>query len=166
MSYAVAAPMPATSLHHCPTELRYHSADDTLNVAYFVADSKSAPGKVNVIGLDVLTGESHCSCRAAECGRACWHAALVQAAWDGHCARALAAYFGADQLAQAERKAASMIAAYRARCGRVLPSDQLILLACRSMRQELATAVTVIPFRRPMPSPARQAIVALELYGA
>lgn len=88
--YAVPAPMVASSLTHCPTELTYHSADGALGLVYFTAESKSAPGKVNVIGLDVETGESHCSCKASEVGRACWHAALVQAAWDGHRARPLA----------------------------------------------------------------------------
>lgn len=144
MSYAVAAPLTATSLHHCPSELRYHGADETLGVAYFVADSQSAPGRVNVIGLDVATGESHCSCRAAECGRACWHTSLVQAAWDGHRARLAAARYSDEQLATVERKAASMCCQYRARCGRCLPDDALTLLACRAERGQRRPALAVL----------------------
>jgi hypothetical protein len=79
--------MPKSSLDHCPSELTFHSHNAALGIAYFVADSASEPGKVNVVGLDIATGESLCSCRAAEVGRDCWHRALVQAAWDGHRAR-------------------------------------------------------------------------------
>jgi len=143
MSYAVAAPMPATSLTHCPTELTYHSADEALNIAYFTADSVSAPGQVNVIGLDILTGESHCSCRAAECGRACWHAALIQASWDGHQARILAARYNDAQLATIGRKAATMCCIYRLRIGRCLPADALTLLACRAETQARRGAALV-----------------------
>lgn len=87
MSYPTAAPMPASSLTHCPSELTFHSANVGLGIVYFVADSASKPGEYNVVGLDVETGESHCSCRAGEVGRDCWHRSLVQAAWDGHRAR-------------------------------------------------------------------------------
>lgn len=85
--YPVPAPMPASSLTHCPSELTFLRLDRDQRIAYFAADSKSEPGKVNVVGLDTVSGESHCSCRAGEVGRDCWHAALVQAAWDGHRAR-------------------------------------------------------------------------------
>jgi hypothetical protein len=131
-AYAVPAPQVATAAFHCPTELRFLSADDTLDVAYFVADSKTAPGKVNVIGLDVLTGESHCSCKAAECGRDCWHAALVQAAWDGHSARLAVARLNNDQLEAAGEKANRMARIYRNRIGRTLPDDATTLIACRA----------------------------------
>jgi len=141
--YAVAAPLTASSLTHCPSELRFHSADETLNIAYFVADSASAPRQVNVVGLDILTGESHCSCRAAECGRACWHAALIQASWDGHEARILAARYNADQLATIGRKAETMCRIYRLRIGRCLPADAVTLLACRAETQARRGAALV-----------------------
>jgi hypothetical protein len=85
--YPTPAPLPKSSLTHCPSELAFHSLNAALGIAYFVADSESEPGKLNVVGLDTQTGESLCSCRAGEVGRDCWHRALVQAAWDGHRAR-------------------------------------------------------------------------------
>jgi hypothetical protein len=85
--YRFAAPMPKSSLDHCPTELIFVRFDNQIGIAYFAADSASEASKINVVGLDVESGESHCSCRAAEVGRDCWHRALVQAAWDGHTAR-------------------------------------------------------------------------------
>lgn len=87
MSYAIPAPLTKSSLAHCPSELQLVRLDDRLGIAYFAADSKSEPGKVNVVGLDIQTGESHCSCTGSEVGRDCWHRSLVQAAWDGHTAR-------------------------------------------------------------------------------
>ena len=142
-AYTVPAPLVTSSLLHCPSELRYHSADDVLGVVYFVADSASAPGLVNVIGLDVLSGEVHCSCRAAECGRDCWHASLVQAAWDGHQARILAARYNDDQLATIGHKAETMCRIYRLRIGRCPPADALTLLACRAETQARQVAALV-----------------------
>ena len=140
--YAIAAPLVATAAEHCPTELVYISCDEINNLAYFVAESASTPGAFNVVGLDVLTGETHCNCRAAEVGRACWHCALVQAAWDGQAACLLAARYNAEQLAAAGNKAASMCRQYRARCGRPLPADALAVLACRcEYRKRQAVAV-------------------------
>ena len=83
----------SSAAYHCPTELAYQDADDLLNVVHFAAPRASTPGKVNVVGLDVLTGDTHCTCRAAECGRRCWHAELAMAAWNMHPARELAARF-------------------------------------------------------------------------
>lgn len=125
MSYATAA-------YHCPTELAFVDADDILNIVHFAVASKSDPATPNIVGLDIITGETHCSCKGAECGRECWHQTLVQAAWDGHAARALAARYNGEQLATAARKALAMCNAYRARSGRCLPSDQVALLACRA----------------------------------
>lgn len=124
MSYTTAA-------YHCPTELTFLDADDLLNIAHFAAPSKSDPRKTNVVALDIITGETHCTCRAAECGLDCWHQTLAQAAWDGHSARRLASRYTAEQLATAGRKAHAMCAIYRRRAGRCLPDDQVALLAAR-----------------------------------
>jgi len=101
-------------------------------VVHYSAPSKSRPGDANVIGLDILTGATCCNCRAAETNHQCWHATLVQAAWDGHPARILAARFNDDQLQASGRKAAHMTAWARHRRCRVHPLDQLNLLAARS----------------------------------
>ena len=125
------APKVSSAAWHCPTELAFLDADDLTNIVHFAAPSASTPGKVNTVGLDVLTGETHCTCRAAECGRRCWHVALAQAAWDGHAARILAAKFSDQQLQASGKKAAHMCAWARHRRYRVLPADQVALLAAR-----------------------------------
>lgn len=120
-----------TAAYHCPTELTFVDADDLLNIVHFSAPSKTAKGKVNVVGLDVITGETHCTCRAAEVGKECWHQTLAQAAWDGHQARRLARRYTNEQLHAAGRKALAMCNIYRQRIARCLPADQLALLAAR-----------------------------------
>ena len=129
-----APPLP-TSLWHCPTELTFVDACDKTNIVHFSAPSKSRPGDANVVALDILTGATCCNCRAAETNHQCWHAELVQAAWDGHPARILAARFTDDQLQASGRKAKHMCAWARHRRFRVLPADQLSLLAARSEYQ-------------------------------
>lgn len=135
-----------TAAFHCPSELKFVDADDLLNIVHFSAPSKTTPGTLNIVGLDVITGETHCSCTGALCGRECWHATLVQAAWDGHSARLLAGRMNDDQLTVAGRKARAMCNVYRARIGRALPDDATTLLACRTVyygRRALAAAVGV-----------------------
>ena len=124
MSYATAA-------YHCPTELAFVDADDILHIVHFAVASKTDPATPNIVALDVLTGETHCSCKGAQCGRECWHQTLAMAAWEGHPTRVLAGKYNDDQLSAAGRKAHTMCTVYRARCGRCLPDDQIALVACR-----------------------------------
>jgi hypothetical protein len=129
--------------NHSPIELRYLDACDRTNIVHFTAASASTPGKVNSVGLDVLTGETHCSCRAAETGHACWHQRLVSAAWESSPAMQEVRWLNDDRLARYGRKAANMIETYRHRCGRALPMDMLNLVAARAeyrRRQRAATA--------------------------
>ena len=121
-----------TARFHCPSELAFLDADDLLNVVHYAAPSKSRPGDANVVALDVLTGATRCTCKAAETGHGCWHQTLVQAAWDGHPARILASKYNVAQLQAAGAKASRMCRIYRRRIWRCLPADQLALLACRS----------------------------------
>lgn len=122
-----------TASHHCITELEYVSADDLLNIVHYRAVSKSkAHGEYNHVGLDIITGETHCDCKAAECGRECWHRTLIQASWDAHPARIQATGYNNEQLLKAGHKAANMIRVTRRRTWRILPADQLGLLACRA----------------------------------
>jgi len=122
----------ASSLWHEPNDLTFIDADDLTNIVHYSALSKSRPGDANVVGLDVLTGATCCNCRAAETNHHCWHAELVQAAWDGHPARILAARFNDTQLAASGKKAAHMTAWTRHRRFRVLPADALALVAARA----------------------------------
>jgi len=111
----------ATAAYHEPAELTYLSADDTNNLVHFQAASASkANGPWNTVGLDVLTGETHCTCEGAEANRECWHQTLVQPAWDAHSARQLARQYTADQLVKVGTKAARMVRVYRRRTWRVL----------------------------------------------
>lgn len=121
-----------TAAQHCPTELLFRSADDLLNIVEYTAPSVSQPGSTHYVSLDVLSGETHCTCRAAECHHECWHMSLVQAAWDGHPARRLASQYSSEQLAQAGRKASIMCHSYRHYGRGPLAADQVALLAARS----------------------------------
>lgn len=126
-----------SAAHHEPAELEYVSADDINNLVTFRAVSVSgANGGYNYASLDVASGEWHCSCKGAATGRECWHAALLQAAWDAHPARVLASRYTTAQLLRAGVKAARMCRAYRGRTWRVLPADAVALVACRSVYLE------------------------------
>ena len=64
---------------HTPDELTFHGVRG--EVAVFSAPSASQPGKHNIIVRDIVTGESHCDCTGAACGRRCWHADWLETAW-------------------------------------------------------------------------------------
>jgi hypothetical protein len=125
-----------TAAAHCHTELEYVAADDLNETVTFRARSASKPGQYNLVQLCILTGETLCDCRGAEFGRECWHADLVAVAWLNHAAVCLARRYNDTQLGTAGRKAKRMIDAYRGRSWRVLPDDQLALLACRTAYRE------------------------------
>lgn len=136
----------SSAAYHCPTELTFIRADDLHNTVTYSAASKSESGKRHSVSLDLQTGETFCTCRAAECGRRCWHVELVRAAWEGHEAFALAARMNDDQLLKAGRKALRMTMVYRRRTWRVLPADQATLLACRDVwRQRHAAPSEAAP---------------------
>jgi hypothetical protein len=133
---------------HSPSELTLIGADDATGIVTFTAPSASTPGKVNTVALDTATGAILCDCTGAECGRACWHADLVGAAWAASPAMRDVRWLTADQLARYGRKLAAMAANYRARCGRVLPADALNLVAARCewrRRAALAPVPLVVP---------------------
>jgi hypothetical protein len=125
-----------TAADHCHTELEYVAADDLNETVAFRARSASKPGTYNTIQLCILTGETLCDCRGAEIGKPCWHADLVAVAWLNHAAVCLARRYNDTQLRTAGRKAKRMIDAYRGRSWRVLPADQLSLLACHTAYRE------------------------------
>ncbi len=121
----------ATAARHTRDELAFVAADDTTGIVVFQAASKSHPERPNVTSFDTLTGAIHCDCRGAECGRACWHADLVAAAWLRTPAMLDVRWLTDRQLARYGAAAAAMVATYRARTGRVLPMDALNLIAAR-----------------------------------
>lgn len=125
-----------TAAAHCHTELEYVAADDINETVTFRARSASKPGTYNTIQLCILTGEVLCDCRGSEFNKVCWHADLVAVAWLNHAAVCLALRYNDRQLAVAGNKARRMIDAYRGRSWRVLPADQLSLLACRTAYRE------------------------------
>jgi len=134
----------ASSLWHEPNDLTFIDADDLTGIVHYSAASKSRPGDANIVALDTATTATFCNCKASECGKPCWHQALVQAAWDGHPARILASRYSADQLRNAGSKAGHMCAWARHRRFRVLPADPLSLLACRAeYRRRFPAAVEV-----------------------
>lgn len=121
----------ATAAQHSPAELTFADACDLTNIVHFTAPSASTESKVNTVGLDVLTGEAFCSCRAAECGRACWHVAHVAAAWESTAAMREVSWLTSERLEAFGKKYRAFIDVYRARCGRALPADATNLVAAR-----------------------------------
>lgn len=67
-----------TAAQHSPTELTYHGTSG--EIAVFSSASASTPGARNFTYRDTVTGEAHCECRGAECGRQCWHLDWVHTA--------------------------------------------------------------------------------------
>ena len=133
----------ATAALHRTAELTFARADDVLNQVHYTSVSASgANGATNHTALDVITGEVLCSCKGAECGRACWHADLIAAARAAHPAVALARQYTTEQLVKAGTKAARMCRVYRARAWRVLPADAVAVVACRQeYRRRMGRAV-------------------------
>lgn len=122
-----------TAAEHCITELTFTGADDVLNIVHFRSLSASRTnGEWNHTSLDIISGATLCTCKAAECGRECWHRTLIQASWDAHPARVQAARYSNEQLLRAGHKAANMIRVTRRRTWRILPADQIGLLSCRA----------------------------------
>jgi hypothetical protein len=117
---------------HRADELRFLDACDRTNIVHFQSDSRHAAARTNTTGLDVLTGATYCDCKAGECHKVCWHLAAVIAAWDAEPARCEVAWLTDAQLVRYGTKAAAMLAVYRARTGRVLPMDQINVVAARA----------------------------------
>jgi len=132
----------ATAALHTPTELAFVGADDLTGIVTFHTISKSHPATPNTTNLDTLTGAIICDCRAAECGKECWHAALVTAAWYRTPAMGDVRWLTDSQLVRYGKTTAAMVNSYRQRTGRVLPMDAVNVIAARSeWRRRAALAV-------------------------
>lgn len=68
-----------TAAQHTADELTYHGTSG--EIAVFSSASASRPGARNFTYRDTVTGEAHCECRGAECGRRCWHLDWLETAW-------------------------------------------------------------------------------------
>ncbi len=68
-----------TAAQHTPDELAYHGTSG--EIAVFSSASASRPDARNFTYRDTVTGEAHCECRGAECGRRCWHLDWLETAW-------------------------------------------------------------------------------------
>ena len=68
-----------TVAQHTADELTYHGTRH--EIAVFSNASASRPGERNFVYRDTVTGEAHCECKGAECGRRCWHLDWLDTAW-------------------------------------------------------------------------------------
>ena len=136
----------ATAALHSPAELAFVAADDLTGIVTFRAPSKRHPAQPNTTGLDTLTGAIHCACKGADCGRRCWHADHVAAAWLRTGVMLDVRWLTDAELARYGTKLAGMVRIYRARTGRVLLADQVKLVAARAeYRRRLAAARPAVP---------------------
>jgi len=147
MAQAAAAPapvpIPRSVARHSPAELvPVAIAGDIVTLA---AASASRPGAWNHTAYDLTTGTAHCECKAAQCGRPCWHLALL-----ADRARALVAAWGEGrfltdrELAQRGMVLAGYVRLYTVRVGRPLPRDEERLTMARwEWRRRAAHAAPV-----------------------
>ena len=134
-----------TATQHTPAELAFVTADDLTGIVTFAAVSKSHPAQPNVTSLDTLTGAIHCDCRGAECGRACWHADHIHAAWLRTGAMLDVLWLTDAELTRYGTKLGAMCRIYRARTGRVLPMDAINLVAARAEYRRRQAAALAAP---------------------
>lgn len=124
--------LPRSVARHAPAELAYAGCDDITGIVEFTAPSASATRQaVNTVSYDTSTGAIHCDCTAAMCGRACWHACWVVAAWERHQAMREVRILLGPQLLAFGRKHARLADTYRRRIGRVGEYDGVRLVAAR-----------------------------------
>jgi hypothetical protein len=117
---------------HSPSELTLIGCDDRTNIAVFQAASAHDANRTNTTALDLTTGAIICDCKGAECGRQCWHMDLAIKAWHRTPAMTAARFLSDTALTNQGKKAAHMVAVYRARIGRPLADDVIALVAARS----------------------------------
>jgi len=68
-----------TAARHTADDLTYHGTSG--EIAVFSSASASRPGARNFTYRDTVTGDAHCECKGAECGRRCWHLDWLETAW-------------------------------------------------------------------------------------
>lgn len=133
-----------TAPRHTPSELALLGCDETTGIVAFVARSRHDAGRVNTVSLDTTNGAIFCDCKGADCGRACWHADLVVAAWLASPALAQVRWLTGAQLYRYGRKHRLCVDTYRARTGRVRADDALALVAARYEWRARAAAASPV----------------------
>ena len=120
-----------TAPQHTADELTLVACDHVTGIVAFAAPSKHDATRVNVVALDTTNGAVHCTCKGAECGRRCWHADHVLAAWLAAPAMRQVRWLTDAGLVRHGRKARAMVTIYAVRTGRFRPADALSLIAAR-----------------------------------
>jgi len=147
-----------TAPQHTAAELAFVAADHITGIVEFAAASKSRPGEANIVSLDTTNGAIHCTCKGAECDKACWHADHVLAAWLASPAMQQVRWLSDEGLVRHGKKARAMVTIYAARIARALPADALSLVAAGSeWRRRVAAARTTL---RPFPFDAAPLLAA------
>lgn len=139
-----------TAARHTADELTFHGIRH--EIAVFSAPSASRPGERNFLYRDVVTGEAHCECRAAECGRRCWHLDWLETAWLMRDVAPFVAGLADDALL-----ATGVAARARLDDGPATVTDLLVYHQCRAeyRRRKAAPAPVVAKRRAPRPCPTR-----------
>ncbi len=139
----------ASVARHTAAEMVFRTLDADGELAYFLSESASRPGKRNVTAYDLTTGDVYCFCHAAQLNKECWHCQLVREAWLAHVAAEQVAQ--ATTLAEVEaigHAAKARIAAWGALTVLVSPLDRAVYEAARrayarlSRTEQAAAAVT------------------------
>lgn len=112
--------------------LRFRSADVTTGIVAYAVASRHDARRTNVVSLDTQTGNTFCTCKAAECLKGCWHEAAIQAAWAAELAALGVAWMSDAQLMRLGRKSRLCVDTYRIRTGRSRIEDRVALLAARA----------------------------------
>jgi len=135
-----------TAPQHTAAELTFVFCDHVTGLVAFAAPSKHDASRTNVVSLDTTNGDVHCTCKGAECGRRCWHADHVHAAWLASPAMLRVRWLSDAGLVRHGRKVRAMVAIYAACAGRILPADALALVAARhEWRLRAARAAALAP---------------------
>ncbi len=122
----------ATKSLRTAAALRFVSADTATGIVAYATPSQHDAGRINIVSPDTTNGDTYCTCKAAECQKACWHLAAVRAAWCGEQAQQEVIWLTDAQLVRFGKRAALLVNTYETRIGRSLASDRIALLVARS----------------------------------
>ncbi|MGN6700754.1 MAG: hypothetical protein ACTHMR_21560 [Thermomicrobiales bacterium] len=126
-----------TAAQHTTAELTWIGKDAEL--VFCSAKSSSQAGRINTVALDLVTGETHCDCKASEHGLLCWHRGLIAQRYVEEVARQYVATLAT--LADVEavgRQARARIDACQGMWALVSPLDRAIYQAARVAGHERA----------------------------
>jgi hypothetical protein len=156
-----------TAVIHTAAELTLSSADTTTGIVAYTAPSAHDATRVNTVSLDTQTGDTHCDCRASECGRSCWHVATVAEAWAQTMWAVGVQWLTDAQLVRSGSKARKMVETYTARIGRSRLDDRTALLIARAeYRRRVRLGLLTTAATTPDPDAATPAPVSLPAYVA